>query len=168
MTTQAGFIEGRGFALLIALGGVAFGALFIAVGWYLWREGRELRRTGVTANATVQKKFRQAEGATWGGLEDYHVRCTFSDSSTGKVHERDLKVQSKLWRQLRDGGSLLLTFLPGQPETARPGPKLGWKIRGFVGLAMLVVGAAAILIFPFAALRDSTSNRNVPVTNGSP
>jgi hypothetical protein len=166
MTEQAGFIEGRGFALLIALGGIAFGALFIAIGWYLWREGRELRRTGVTVTATVLKKFRQAEGATWGGLEDYHVRCTFTDPGTGKVQERDLKVQSKLWRQLREGGALPLTLIPTQPETVRPGPKLGWKIRGIAGFVMLAVGVAAVTIFPFAALRGS--DRTAPTTAISP
>lgn len=143
----------KDIVLLIAAGGLLFSLMFIFLGRYLWIEGREMRGAGVTVTATVLKKLRHPEDRSWGGLENYYVRCSFNDA-VGKAHEVELKVQSKLWRQTREGGTLWLTYMNGQPETARVGPRLGWQIRGIVGTIIMAFGIVALLVIPFAAFRE--------------
>ena len=142
----------KSLLLAVAGGGIFFGALFLFIGWRLWREGRELRSAGVSTDATILKKFRKPEDGSWGGLENYYVRCAWQDAA-GATHEIEVKVQSKLWRQLSEGGSVAITYLPGQVETARAGPRWGWKLRGAVGIVIMIFGVIAIIVFPFSALR---------------
>jgi hypothetical protein len=138
---------------LIAGGGLLFGCLFLFLGWRLWSNGRELRRSGVSVSATVQKKFRKAEDRSWGGLENYYVRCTFTDIN-GQAHETEVKVPSKLWRQLREGGTVEMTYLPGQIKAAQAGPRWGWQVRGVLGIGLMLLGLAALIMFPFGILRE--------------
>ena len=139
--------------LLIAGGGLLFGVLFLFVGWRLWSNGRELRSAGISTTATVQMKFRKAEDRSWGGLENYYIRCTFTDTN-GQAHESDVKVQSKLWRQLREGGTLAITYLPGRTEMAQAGPRWGWQVRGVLGIGVMLLGLAALIVFPLGILRE--------------
>ena len=157
--------DSRTFAYLIALAGVGFGTLFIFLGLYLWREGKEVRQTGVTVNAAILKKLRKAEGASWGGLENYFIRCSYLDAATQSREEVELKVQSKVWRSLDEGGTVKLTVIPGRPDTIRMGPLWGRKARAGIGVVMMLFGAAAILVFPFAALNHARgeSKQTIPV-----
>ncbi len=139
--------------LLIASGGLLFGCLFLFLGWRLWSNGRDLRSDGISTNATITKKFRKAEDGSWGGLENYYVRCTFTDTS-GQAHESDVKVPSKLWRQLREGGTLAITHLPGNMETMQAGPRWGWQVRGVLGIGLMLFGLAALVVFPLGILRE--------------
>ncbi|HEX8235967.1 MAG TPA: hypothetical protein VF600_08420 [Abditibacteriaceae bacterium] len=139
--------------LLIACGGLFFGALFLYIGWRLWSNGRELRSTGISTHATVQKKFRKAADRSWGGLENYYVRCAFQDAN-GQAHETEIKVPSKLWRQLREGGTLAITYLPGHVEMAQAGPRWGWQVRGVLGIGLMLLGLAALVVFPLGILRE--------------
>jgi len=75
------------------------------------------------------------------------VRCTFTDPSTGVAHELALKIPTRLWHSLHQGGSLPIVVKPGEPNSARPGVLLGWKIRGFVGLTLMAFGGLLTLTF---------------------
>ena len=94
----------KSLLLVVALGGLFYGAIFLYVGWRLWREGRELRSAGVTANAKVLKKYRKSEDRSWGGLENYYVLCGFQDEA-GIAREVEVKLPSKLWRWLHEGST---------------------------------------------------------------
>jgi hypothetical protein len=139
--------------LLIASGGLLFGVLFLFLGWRLWSNGRELRSTGISTGATITKKFRKAEDRSWGGLENYYVRCAFKDSE-GQAQETEVKLPSKLWRQLREGGTLELTSRPGQVNAAQAGPRWGWQVRGVLGIGLMLFGLAALVVFPLGVLRE--------------
>jgi len=141
----------RELLLIVGLGGVFFGALFLFVGWRLWREGRELRSAGISTQAKILKKFRKSEDRSWGGLENYYVLCGFEDE-TGLAREVEIKVPSKGWRWLREGSTLPVTFVPGQIETARAGARWGWKLRGAIGIIVMLYGLAALVVFPLGAI----------------
>jgi hypothetical protein len=149
----------KAFNLLFGAGGLAFGVLFIFIGLYLWRDGRELRKNGVTITATVQKKLRKADDKSWGGIENYYIQCSFADTN-GATNQVEMKVQSKVWRQLDEGGIVKLTWLPGDTQSVKMGPLWGRKIRGIVGLVMVAFGGIAAIAFPIGGvvsyLRDKT------------
>jgi hypothetical protein len=138
--------------LAVSLGGVLFGALFIFLGRALWRSSRQLARRGLSAEARVLRKLRKPEAATWGGLEDYFVALTYRDVA-GNERSAELKVMSKVWRQLREGGRFRVSYLPESPESVVAGPVFAHKIRCVVGAVMMLFGAAAVVVFPGAALQ---------------
>lgn len=150
--------DSKAFLALIAAGGLFFGLLFIFLGWKLWSNGRELRSSGITVSATIKQKFRNAKDQSWGGLENYYLRCTFQDAS-GNAEEMEVKVPSKLWRQLREGQNFDITYLPGQIESAEAGPRWGWQVRGFIGVAMMLFGIVALTVIPLGILRELLSAR---------
>lgn len=130
-----------------------FGVLFLFLGWRLWSNGRELRSNGISTGATISKKFRKAEDRSWGGLENFYVRCVFQDENR-QAHETEVKVPSKLWRQLREGGTLTITYLPERIETVQAGPRWGWQVRGVLGIGLMLFGLVALIVFPFGILRE--------------
>ncbi len=56
------------------------------------------------------------------------------------THEIDVPMQSKRWFQVREGNKTQLTFVPNDPEETQSGSKLGWQIRGIIGVGLLVLG----------------------------
>jgi hypothetical protein len=145
--------ESRFLPLLLGAGGLLLAGLFIVIGCYLWRDGRELRRIGQTVKATVRKKFRKADDRSWGGFENYYILCSLGDVE-GPSHVIELKVQSKVWRSLREGGSVALTWLPGKLDSIKMGPLWGRRLRGAVGAAMIGFGTVAAIAFPVGGLLD--------------
>lgn len=145
--------DSKTLPLLIACGGLFFGALFLYVGWRLWSNGRELRSHAISTSATITKKLRKAEDRSWGGLENYYLRCAFTDAN-GQAHETEVKVPSKLWRQVREGGTLTITYMPGRVETVQAGPRWGWQVRGVLGIGLMLLGMAALVMFPLGILRE--------------
>ena len=139
--------------MLAAAGGLLIGALFIWIGLHLWRDGRELRRSGVTVTAKVQEKYRKTEDRSWGGLENYYIRCVFTGTD-GQTNAVELKVQSKQWRQLTEQGPVKLTWLPGQPDSVKLGPRWGRKLRGAIGFVMIAIGGISVVVFPLGGLLD--------------
>jgi hypothetical protein len=139
---------------LIAAGGLLFGALFIFLGTRLWKSSRELATTGVTVEATIRKKVRREEGATWGGLENAFVLLAYTDA-TGRGLETELKVATKIWHRLDEGGTFGISYLPAQPEKVFPHTVLAHKIRCGVAIALIGVGAIAVVLFPSLGIREA-------------
>ena len=138
---------------LIGAGGLFFGALFIFLGTRLWKSSRLLATTAVSVEASVVRKFRREEGATWGGLENAFVLLAYRDAS-GQPHESELKVATKIWHQLKEGGTFGISYLPAQPQTIFPHTVRAHKIRCGVAVVLMAVGAIAAVVFPVAAVRD--------------
>jgi hypothetical protein len=143
---------------LIGTGGLLLGALFVFLGSRLWKSSRELATAGVSVEATVSKKFRREAGATWGGLENAFVLLAYTDAS-GQAHEAELKVATKIWRQLDEGGTFGVSYLPAQPERVFPHTVLAHKIRCGVAVALFGFGAVAVILFPIGALREIWRSR---------
>ncbi|MCI0539366.1 MAG: hypothetical protein L0Z50_29510 [Verrucomicrobiales bacterium] len=143
----------RFLPLLIGSGGLLLGALFVVIGSHLWRDGRELRRLGKTVRATVQMKFCKEDDRSWAGFENYYLRCILPGTN-GQMHLLELKVKSKVWRGLKEGGSVALTWLPGRLDSTKIGPLWGRRLRGFVGATMIGFGAVAAMIFPIGGLLE--------------
>ena len=120
--------------LLLACVGIAVGTLFCLGGLYLWRGGRQMRNEGITVEATISKKFRKGSG-----LENYYAVFQFTDEQ-GKRQSIELKVHSRAWRSMDEGGTEQITYLPGRPETADYGPRWGKQILGWVFLFFSFVG----------------------------
>jgi hypothetical protein len=149
----------RFLALLIGAGGLLLGALFIVIGSYLWRDGRELRRLGETVRANVQKKFRKEDDRSWAGLENHYLRCSLPGTN-GQTHILELKVQSKVWHGLKEGGSVALTWLPGRLDSIKMGPLWGRRLRGLLGAIMIGFGAVATIMFPIGGLLEFLRGRS--------
>jgi hypothetical protein len=139
--------------LLIALGGLLIGTIFLLLGWWLRQDPHELRNRGVTVKATILKKIRKADDQAWGGLENYYIQCQFADAE-GKPREVEIKVQSKAWRMLKEGGVVSLTWLPGDISSISYGSKLSLRIKAGVGWTLVGLGIVALVIFPFNGIRE--------------
>ena len=139
-------MEGPAKTLLFVCAPIIGGSLFCFGALYFWRAGRELRERGVSTQATVVKKLRKG-----GGLENYYALFTFVDLQ-GRPQTLELKVRSRAWRMLREGGTEAITYLPEQPEKAELGPKwakqlLGWVFLFFAlgGGSMAVMGLVLLI-----------------------
>ena len=125
---------------LAAVVGSAFCLIFL---WF-WRSEREMCAKGITTQAVVVKKFR-GSGTNW--LLTYAV-FSFVDENQRR-QQVEVKVLSRLWHGLREGGSTKITYLPGRPETAAPGPQWGRGLYSWIFLFFVLVGgglAAAGLV----------------------
>ena len=151
---------------LIAAGGLFFGSLFIFLGTRLWKSSRGLATMGISVEASIRQKFRRDGGATWGGLEDAFVLLAYTDAS-GQAHQGELKVSTKIWRQLKEGGTFGVSYLPAQPDKIFPHTVVAHKIRCGVALVLIGLGAVAIVLFPISAVRD-ISLRTGSAHHGSP
>ena len=138
---------------LIAVGGLFFGSLFIFLGTRLWKSSRMLATMGISVEANVRQKFRRDEGATWGGLENAFVLLAYNDVS-GQAHQSELKVSTKIWRQLKEGGTFAVSYLPAQPDRIFPHAVIAHKIRCGIAVVLIGLGAVALVLFPTSAVRD--------------
>jgi hypothetical protein len=138
--------------LFIALGGLLIGTIFVLVGWWLRQDPHDLRKHGVTLKAVILKKLRKADDHSWGGLENYYLQCQFMDAE-GKPREVEIKVQSKAWRMLKEGGVVSLTWLSGDIGSIRYGSRLSLRIKAGVGWTLFGLGIVALVIFPFNGIR---------------
>jgi len=75
------------------------------------------------------------------GLENYYARFTFVNLQ-GRQENLELKVRSRAWRMLREGGIETITYPPDQPEKAEVGPKWGKQLLGWVFLFFTLVGGS--------------------------
>ena len=156
--------DSKSLPLLIAFGGLVIGTIFILVGWWLRQDPNGLRQRGVTVKATIQKKIRKAGDNSWGGLENYYLQCQFTDGE-GKAREADIKVQSKAWRMLKEGGVVSLTWLPGEIGSIRYGSKLSLRIKAGVGWTLFGLGIIALVVFPFSGIREFLKASQTPASN---
>lgn len=145
--------DSKAFPVLIGIGGVAFGILFLFLGRALWAGGRELRRQGTSTHADVVRKWRKADDASWGGMENCYIQCRYTNA-TGSLEEIELKVQSRAWRQISEGGRVWLSYIPGRPQSVVLGPFWAQKLRGLVGIVLMLAGTAALVVFPWQAVRE--------------
>jgi hypothetical protein len=145
--------DSKTLPLLIALGGLLIGTIFVLVGWWLRQDPNDLRKHGVTVKATIQKKIRKADDHSWGGLENYYLQCQFTDGQ-GKVRDIESKVQSKAWRLLNEGSVVSLTWLPGDLASIRYGSKSSLRIKAGAGWVIFGLGVVALVIFPFNGIRE--------------
>lgn len=122
--------------MLLTCGVIVAGLLFSFGALYFWRSGRELRERGVTAQATVVKKFRKGRG-----IENYYALFAFTDLH-GRPQTAEAKVLSRAWHMLREGGTEGITYLPWQPEKAALGPKWAKELLGWVLLSFALVGGS--------------------------
>jgi hypothetical protein len=129
-------VEGPAKTLFFVCAPIVAGSLVCCGALHFWRSGRDLRKRGVTTQATVAKKLRKG-----GGLENYYARLTFVNLQ-GRQEELELKVRSRAWRMLREGGIETITYLPDQPEKAELGPKWGKQLLGWVFLFFALVGGS--------------------------
>jgi hypothetical protein len=141
-------------ALLVTAVGAAFswGAL------HFWQAGKEFREGGVTAQATVLKKYRKG-----GGLENYYATFGFTDRF-GKSYTVEMKLRSRAWRGIREGGTGPVTYLPDSPERAEFGPRWGKQLLGWfylffalVGGAMAVIGAGTLIAMLLGLVKPNAS-----------
>ena len=51
-----------------------------SIGLYFWREGSDLRDSGVDAPAFIRKKFRKQGDPYMIGIENYFVTAEFADA----------------------------------------------------------------------------------------
>jgi hypothetical protein len=130
-------LDGVVQTILVPLAASAVGAAFCGGMLYLRRLGRELRTKGVTARATVHRKFRGDQDS----LENFYAVFSFEDRQhTPRLVE--VKVPSRVWRGLREGETTAITYLADHPETAGIGPAWGRKLVGGALLYLALVGAA--------------------------
>jgi len=139
--------------LYLAGAGVAFGLLFVLVGAYLRSDARDLRRTGTTVTASVLKKYAQNDGASWSGLETKRVQAAFANAA-GVPQSVELPVQAKLWNALEEGGTMQVSWIPGDLASARPGALFDWKLRGAMGAGLIAMGCLVSALFPLAGIRE--------------
>ncbi|MFO1499446.1 MAG: DUF3592 domain-containing protein [Verrucomicrobiota bacterium] len=144
---------GKILPFLVAAGGVLFGLLFIFIGWKLWHSSIRLARSGQTASATVLKKLRKEEGAAWGGLENYFVDLSYP-TSDGRRRQVQMRLASKIWRTLAESGSFKISYLPGEPDKVFPHAVVAHQFRCGIAVVMMIFGAAAVGVFPIAALSE--------------
>ncbi len=156
--------ETKTLPLLIALGGLLIGTIFLLLGWWLRQDPHNLRQRGVTVQATILKKIRKADDQSWGGLENYYLQCHFADAK-GKPHEAEIKVQSKAWRMLKEGGVVSLTWLPGDISSISYGSKLSLRIKAGVGWTLFGLGIVALVIFPFNGIREFLKGGSPPANS---
>jgi hypothetical protein len=145
--------DSKKLPLLIALGGLVIGTIFLLLGWWLRQDPHGLRTRGVTVEAQINRKFRKADDSAWGGLENYYLQCEFADAE-GNPRSVEIKVQSKAWRMLKEGGKVSLTWLPGDINSISYGSGLSLRIKAGVGWALVGLGIAALIIFPFNGIRE--------------
>jgi hypothetical protein len=126
--------------LLLVCAVIVAGSLFFFAALYFWRAGRGLRERGVTTQATVVKKFRKGKG-----LENYYALFSFADLQ-GRPQTVEIKVLSRAWRRLREGGTEAITYLPEQPEKAGLGPKWAKQLLGWVFLLFAVAGGSMAVV----------------------
>ncbi|WP_338874851.1 hypothetical protein WBJ53_04445 [Spirosoma sp. SC4-14] len=138
--------------LLIAFGGLFFGALFFFVGWYLWYDGRDLRTSGLTVTATILKKFRKADQGAWGNLESYYAQCLFHDAA-GQPREVDVYMHSRLWAQVTEGTTTQLTYVPDELDEPLPGSRSNWEVRGIVGVGLMAFAVLLILTLTIGGIQ---------------
>lgn len=110
------------------------GALFCAGALCFWMSGREMRTKGITVQPMVTKKFRKGAG-----IENYYALVSFVDRY-GRPHSLELKIASRAWRSMREGGTTVITYLPDQPERAVQGPRWAKSLIGFLLLFFVAVG----------------------------
>lgn len=139
--------------LLIAFGGLLFGAVFMFIGWYLWYEGQDLRSSGLTVRATVLRKFRKADQGLWGNLESFYAQCQFRDI-TGQSREVDVYMGAKRWYQVSEGATTMVTYVPNEVDEPLPGSRFGWQLRGFIGISMMTLGMLLILILTVGGVQE--------------
>ena len=143
----------RFFPVLIGFGGLAFGALFLFLGYKLWNSSVALARDGITLQAKVVKKLRKADVASWGGLEDYFVHLNYT-TSAGEKLDTELKLNSKVWRKLDEGGRFDVSYLPANPKQIFAGPVWGHRVRCGIAAGLMLFGAAAVFVFPIGGIRE--------------
>lgn len=137
----------------IGLGGLLIGTLFAYLGWRLWGSSIEWAKSGISAQAAVLKKYRQAEGAAWGGLEDCFVELEYTVGAADK-RKAHLRLPSKVWRRVKEGGPLGVAYLPSAPENVVAGTVFAHKIRCGIAAILMVTGALSVVIFPVGAIRE--------------
>jgi len=127
-------------SILVPLGVSVAAAAFLALVFFFWRSGRELRSHGVTAEAVVVEKYRkQGEG-----LENCYAVFEFTGSDH-REHRVEIRVLSRAWHGLRVGEKESITYLPDRPEVAGFGPRAGRQVIGAFLLFMMAVSAAMIV-----------------------
>jgi hypothetical protein len=123
-----------GFPTVLLGGATAAGA------WYFWREGRDLRRAGVEAQATLARKFRKIGDTFLFGIENYFITAEFTDGQS-RLWKIDIRVPSQQWQWLREGSKAAILYLPSNPQRARVISRLGQKVLGGFLLYMTVSSA---------------------------
>jgi hypothetical protein len=145
--------------VLVGGGGLLLGVLFFGVGFYLWRDSQELRRRGVTVSALVLQKLQKAEERSADGLQAYFLRCGFPGAN-GETNEVELKVPPGQWHEVQENTPVTVSWLPGQPDSARLGSLWAPKLLGLAGAVMMCFGALAAIMIPAGGLVDIFRSRS--------
>src|SRR5438874_1539524 len=101
----------RDFAYTVlfgSLGWTTWNGALVAIAFYFFREGRDLRSDGIEARALLVRKFRNPADAFL-GIEDRFVTAQFLDYQ-GAPHAVNIRVPSRKWFWLREGSTETILY----------------------------------------------------------
>jgi hypothetical protein len=145
----------------IGLPSFLMGGATTCIGWYFWREGRDLRSTGVDAQATLVRKFRKEGDTFLFGIENRFVTAAFTDGQ-GRPWTVDIRVPSRQWDWLREGSKASIIYMQSNPQRARVISRLGQKILGGFLLYMTVSSALMALFGLYFVFGGSVDLKTMP------
>jgi hypothetical protein len=129
---------------VIGLPIMLMGAAVGSIGLYFWREGSDLRSSGVEARAVILKRFRKSGDKYLLGIENYFITVEFLDAQQRRWTV-DIRVPSRQWHWLREGGTESIVYLPLNPARARVITRLGNTVVGLIEIFAMGVGAMFVL-----------------------
>ncbi len=130
-----------GKALLSSCVPIVVGALILFGALHYWRRGRELRKDGVTTQATVvsKRRFRY-----WGVFHGSIYLVKYADLN-GNPQTVEIRTRSRSAGMISEGSNFPITYIPAHPEKAELGLKWGKYIEGWLALLVAAFGGGMVV-----------------------
>jgi hypothetical protein len=123
---------------IFVLAGLAIGAAYMAwIGYGLFR-GSQMLLNALEASAKVNKLYE-----TRGGC---YADITFTDAA-GVQRSITIGVMQKIWKYLKEGGTISISYEAGNPNRARYGGSGAQAVYAVSGFGLMAIGSALSLLF---------------------
>jgi hypothetical protein len=123
---------------IFVLAGLAIGAAYMAwIGYGLFR-GSQMLKNPLDAAATVNKLYE-----TRGGR---YADISFKDAA-GVQRAITIGVMQKIWKYLKVGGTISISYEAGNPNEACYGGQAAQATYAIAGFAFMAIGSALSLMF---------------------
>jgi hypothetical protein len=123
---------------IFLLAGLAMGAAYMAwIGYGLFR-GSQILKNPLEAAATVNKLYE-----TGGGC---YADISFKDVA-GVQRATTIGMMQKIWKYLKVGGTISISYEAGNPNQARYGGQAAQAVYAIAGFTLMAIGSALSLMF---------------------
>ena len=125
---------------IFLIAGLAIGAAYMAwIGYGLFR-GSQILKNPLDATATVNKLYETSGGC--------YADISFKDVA-GVQRAITIGMMQKIWKYLKVGGTISISYEAGNPNQARYGGQAAQAVYAMAGFAFMAIGSALSLMFVF-------------------